>query len=33
MEVERYKRVALNQRKDILKMRAGKTDPEKERKI
>ena len=32
-EVERYKRVRLNQRKDILRMRTGKTDPEKESKL
>ena len=32
-DVERYKRVLLNQRKDILKIRAGKIDLDSERKI
>ena len=32
-KVESFKRISINQRQDILKMRAGKTDGESERKI
>ena len=32
-QVEKFKRISLSQRQDILKMRAGKSDPDAERKV